>query len=62
MQLRRYSPVSAAGLGDDPKALACAGTSKEDTMKARIILSVTSALAFVGVVELCNAIEHVVGY
>ncbi len=31
-------------------------------MKAKIIIGVTSALALVGVVELCSAIEYVVGY
>ena len=31
-------------------------------MKAKIIIGVTSAFLLVGVVELCAAIEHVVGY
>ena len=31
-------------------------------MKAKIIIGVTSAFLLVGVVGLCNALEHVVGY
>ena len=50
------------------ESLQLAGTTLEghqggfEEMKARITIGVLSALALVGIVELCNALESVVGY